>query len=150
MNRLFSKVLPALIILAAAGIAPAMAKHDDNRDNHHNYYGHQQSHYNNRNNYNKHNQNNQKKYWKAQTKANRNLSWDQQRALYRSHWSKVTPAQRQTYDAQMRAQYRAYRHNQVGANGYGWNNYSDPAFLNYVHTSNPTLLQQLGGVLGIY
>ncbi|MFN8659642.1 MAG: hypothetical protein U0105_25125 [Candidatus Obscuribacterales bacterium] len=81
-----------------------------------------------------------KKYWKKQT-------WNDDRALYRKHWGRMNSAQRAQFDAQMRAQWLAYHHNRWNGN-YSWSSYNDPAFLDYVHNNNPSLLTSIRSIIG--
>lgn len=74
-------------------------------------------------------------------------AWNQERDLYKRHWSKINTSQRARYDAQMRAQWLAYHHNHWDGS-YDWSNYNDPAFLDYLHTRNPSLLTNIRSILG--
>ncbi len=74
-------------------------------------------------------------------------NWKQERSMYRNNWNHVSEAQRQQYEEQMHAQWMAYHHNHWSGNA-GWNNYSDPKFLDYVHNSNPSLLTSVRNMLG--
>lgn len=78
---------------------------------------------------------------------NNRYSWNEERGLYRSHWGRVSANQRARYEAQLATQWRAYHHNNWNGRA-DWNNYSDPAFLDYLHTSNPSLLTSIRTVLG--
>lgn len=78
-------------------------------------------------------------------------NWNEQRQYMRDNWrarrARMNALQQQQLDAQLRAQWLAYRNNQY--NGpYNWDMYSDPAFLDYIHTRNPSLLTTIRSVLG--
>jgi hypothetical protein len=121
-------------------------RHDDDRDHHDhdrdldngNWHGgrgnrHAYGHY----------KNHGYKHYNSATIDN----WQNQRQQYRSHWSRVSTIQQQQLDAQMRQQWLAYHNNRWNGN-YNWNTYNDPAFLDYLHTSNPGLLTTLRSYLG--
>ncbi|MBX9720972.1 MAG: hypothetical protein K2X81_06240 [Candidatus Obscuribacterales bacterium] len=73
--------------------------------------------------------------------------WNDERSLYKKHWKKISAAQQAQYDAEMRTQWMAYHHNNWKGTP-TWNNYNDPAFLDYLHNTRPTLLDNLRGVIG--
>ena len=93
-----------------------------------------------------HDNGNPRNQWKAHKRAmkqaRKQYSWSQERGMYRNSWGRASAAQRRQYDAQLAAQWRAYHHNNWRGTP-NWNNYNDPAFLDYVHTSNPSLLTSL-------
>lgn len=84
---------------------------------------------------------NYKKCWKKQH------SWNDDRKLYRKYWGRLSPSQRAQFDAQMRAQWLSYHHNRWNGNC-SWSSYNDPAFLDYVHTNNPGLLNNIRSLIG--
>ncbi len=73
--------------------------------------------------------------------------WNDQRSHLRDNWrnrneNRVSTIQQQQLDNQMRAQWLQYHQNKWnGASS--WDQYSDPAFLDYVHTRNPSLVTSL-------
>lgn len=83
-------------------------------------------------------------------------NWAEQKACLRSNWGRqngsLSPLQQQQLDAQMRAQWLQYNSNKGNNNwaqtNSNWNQYSDPGFLDYIHSRSPGLLQQLRTQLG--
>lgn len=78
-------------------------------------------------------------------------NWNEQRQYMRDNWrarrARMNALQQQQIDAQLRSQWLAYKNNSY--NGpYNWDMYSDPMFLDYVHTRNPSLLTTIRSVLG--
>jgi hypothetical protein len=132
------KLAALLIVLSGVNAVPALA--DNFHDNRSRYQAQTHSRYqtpvraHHNYGYNKH-------------RMKKVSNWNQQRSLYRNNWRKINATQQRALDAQMRAQWRAYHHNRWNGN-YSWSNYSDPAFLDYLHTSNPSLLTQIGSFLG--
>lgn len=138
--------------ILAISVAPAFADHDhhDNRDN--------EDHWNNNRNINvrvnddrfEHSNRYHNKHYRQYQTANNDWNdrdWSGQRTLYRNNWNRVSHEQQQQIDAQMRAQWLAYHHNNYNGD-YTWNQYSDPRFLDYVHRSNPSLLNTLRNYVG--
>lgn len=76
-----------------------------------------------------------------------NNDWSWQRNEFRNRWSRMSASRQRALDAQMRAQWLAYHRGRWNGS-YGWNNYSDPGFLDYLHTNNPSLLTTLRSYLG--
>lgn len=81
-------------------------------------------------------------------------NWNEQRSYLRSNLSRfneladLNRQQQEQLDRQMRAAYLQYHNNQY--NGpYSWNAYSDPQFIDYIQTKNPSLLQSILGFLGL-
>jgi hypothetical protein len=81
-------------------------------------------------------------------------NWSEQRVYLRTNLSRfnqlarLNQLQQQQLDNQMRAAYLSYHNNQW--NGpFGWNNYSDPQFIDYLQTRNPSLLQTILSALGL-
>lgn len=74
-------------------------------------------------------------------------NWKAQRTYLRSNMGRVPLARQRELDAQMRAQFRAY-HNNNWNGSYTWQNYSDPAFLDYLRNRNPTVLDTVFNYLG--
>lgn len=134
------KMLSAAMLISLITSVPAMADPHHGYDN--NGHGWQNGHdyHGNGNAYGHNKYKNQKKYWKKQ-------SWNDDRNLYRKHWGRMNSAQRAQFDAQMRAQWLAYHHNNWNGN-YSWNSYNDPAFLDYVHNNNPSLLSNIRSIIG--
>jgi hypothetical protein len=75
-------------------------------------------------------------------------NWGEEREHYRKHWNNINNDRQAELDAQMRAAWLAYHHNHWNGS-YSWNNYNDPQFLDYLHGSNPSLLNRLRGLIGI-
>lgn len=159
MNTAFSRsVLAGFALLSI--VSPMAANADHNHDRHHNKSRHANW---------KQNNNQQKKYYKHVQKAQkkqlnnyRKLANNSNRDYWRTHWGNNWNDQREWYrhnlrnlqrdrqrqlDAQMRAQYLTYRNNNY--NGpYGWDNYSEPGFLDYLHMRSPGLLNTIRSRLG--
>lgn len=86
-------------------------------------------------------------------------NWDQERNLYRSNWGRMSNSQRQAMNPQMHQQWLAYHQTQVRNNTYNnqqrwnsnnnndWNTYSDPQFIDYLHNSSPSMLNQIRSYL---
>lgn len=125
----------AIIAVGATMVTPAIARDHDHDYDHGHHYGHY------------------KNYRKAQHRAARNAyraqvyDWNTERGLYNRHWNRISAANRRALDAQMRAQWLAY-HNNNWNGAYNWNNYNDPAFMDYLHNRNPGLLTNLRTYLG--
>jgi len=75
-------------------------------------------------------------------------NWDQRRSYYSNNWRRVSLAQQRAMDAEMRAHWDAYHHNNWNG-AYGWSNYNDPGFLNYLHNNNPNLFTRIGTYIGL-
>ena len=123
--------------LLSIGIAICTSSNISAFADHHSYYGHGHGHGRGHG----HAYGHSKKYYK------KHYSWNQERDLYKRNWSRINTSQRSRYDAQMRSQWLAYHHNQWNGS-YDWNNYNDPAFLDYLHSRNPNLLNSIRGILG--
>lgn len=87
-------------------------------------------------------------YWQSHWGNN----WNDQRDWYRHNFNKLqnrrSNDRQRRLEAQMRAQYLMYNNNNY--NGpYGWNQYSDPNFLDYLHTRQPGLLSTVRSMIGI-
>ncbi len=74
----------------------------------------------------------------------RNMSQIHQLALQ----GRITPYQEQQLLAQMRTEYLSYRNNNYNG-GYGWNQYSDPGFVDYLNNSRPSILTTIRNYLGM-
>jgi hypothetical protein len=74
-------------------------------------------------------------------------NWNWERNQYRHHWNKVSREHQRELDADLRQQWLAYHHNRWHGNT-SWSSYQDPRFLDYLHTSNPTLLTRLRTYVG--
>lgn len=61
---------------------------------------------------------------------------------------RITPLQEQQLLAQMRAEFGAYHNNNWNGN-YGWSQYSDPGFIDYLNTSRPSILTTIRSYLGM-
>ncbi|HIA52854.1 MAG TPA: hypothetical protein EYN91_12330 [Candidatus Melainabacteria bacterium] len=164
------RVLAGLALLTIVSPMAAYADHDNHR--HHNKNWRANSNWKNnnwKNNNWKRNSNWQKKHYKnvqkAQRKQNdrfRKIANNNNREYWRTHWGNNWNDQREWYrhnmrnmqrarqaqlDAQMRAQYLAYRNNNY--NGpYGWDMYSEPGFLDYLHMRSPGLLNSIRSIIG--
>jgi hypothetical protein len=81
-------------------------------------------------------------------------NWNEQRTYLRSNLSRfneladLNRQQQELLDSQMRAAYLQYHNNQYNG-AYNWNTYSDPQFIDYVQTRNPSLMQRILGFLGL-
>jgi hypothetical protein len=77
--------------------------------------------------------------------------WNDQRAHLRNNWrqnhDRLSLAQQQQLDAQMKAQWRQYNNNNWNGQ-YTWDQYSDPRFLDYIHTRNPSLVNTIRSYFG--
>jgi hypothetical protein len=86
--------------------------------------------------------------------AQRFNNWNDQRTYLRSNLSRfnqlsrLNQLQQQQLDNQMRAAFLRY-HNNRWAGSYGWNEYSDPMFLDYLQTNNSSLLGTILAAIGI-
>jgi hypothetical protein len=81
----------------------------------------------------------------AERRAERNLrhyEWREEQGLYGRHWHKINRDRQAAYDAEMRQQWLAYHHGTWNGD-YNWRTYNDPAFFDYLHTNQPSLLQRL-------
>jgi|GEM_PF-350136 hypothetical protein len=122
----------------------------------HSNNGRAYGHYKNKHKYRNNNRNHRDRQIVINTNNNSNWNWDrhnwiEQRQYMRDNWrarrARMSALQQQQLDAQLRAQYLAYKNNQY--NGpYSWDMYSDPSFLDYVQTRNPSLLTTIRSVLG--
>lgn len=81
-------------------------------------------------------------------------NWNDQRTYLQSNLAyfnqlaQLDRARQAQLDAQMRAAYLAYHNNQW--NGpYGWDSYSDPLFLDYLQSNNPSVLQTILAALDL-
>ena len=151
MNSIKNTVMAGMLAISVVGGLPALADHDNRHNNNNNH----DNDWNRRNinvrvndnrfddhhyNYNKHNRHNN-------VVVNDDRDWNGQRTLYRNNWNRMSHQRQQELDAQMRAQWLAYHHNNYEGD-YTWNNYNDPRFLDYLHTSNPSLLTTLRNYIG--
>jgi type II secretory pathway pseudopilin PulG len=81
-------------------------------------------------------------------------NWNDQRDYIKANLrqinkiAKLNALQQQQLNAQMQAAYLAY-HNNNWNGGYNWDYYSEPQFLDYLHSSQPSLLDKILGYLGI-
>lgn len=78
-------------------------------------------------------------------------TWDNQRNWYgyqfRNMSARRASARQRMLENQLRDQYVLY-HSNTYTGPYGWTQYSDPAFIDYVHVRNPGLLTQLRSIIG--
>jgi len=94
----------------------------------------------------------QRTYDRSHWQTNWGNNWNDQREWY--HHNALNLQNRQANDrqrqleAQMRQQYLMYNNNNYNG-AYGWNQYSDPRFLDYLHTRQPGLLSSLRSAIGI-
>jgi hypothetical protein len=81
-----------------------------------------------------------------------NRSWNDQRTQLRQDWkdrhNHLSAVQQQQLDAQLKAQWVEYHHNSWQGQT-SWDQYSDPQFLDYLHTKNPSLLTTIRNAFGI-
>jgi hypothetical protein len=143
MNSIKNTVMAGLLVVSSFGVTPVLADHDDHHNNgYHNGHDHDwdrrdinvrvnDNHYNDR-------------HYQNQAVSN---DWNSQRTLYRNNWKRISRERQQALDAQMRAQWLAYHHNNWNGD-YNWDNYNNPQFLDYLHTSNPGLLNTLRSYIG--
>lgn len=78
-------------------------------------------------------------------------NWNDQRAQLRQSWKarhQLSAIQQQQLDASLKTQWLQF-HNNSWQGQTTWDNYSDPQFLDYVHTKNPSLLMSIRNSLGI-
>jgi hypothetical protein len=141
------KTIFGLALVSIVSVSPAMADHD-----HHDHFDrHDNNPYDGRHDARDRYEHAMRKAYRTNAikqEQRRYASWEAQRTAYQNNWRRVNAAQQRQYDAEMRRQWQAYHHNQWNGS-YSWNNYSDPAFLNYLHTSNPSLLTRIGNVIGM-
>ncbi len=164
--KVTTKIVAMIALLSIA--APAFARDRDN-DGYHD--GHRNGHYRNgqyrngqyRNGQYRRSAKNYRKVVhhrnKAISQANRQAArwdwnkhnWNEQRAYMNTNWAAqaaaLDEAKRQQLDSQLRTQWMAY-HNNNWNGTYNFNQYSDPGFLDYVHTRNPSMLTQIRNVVG--
>lgn len=151
------RVLAGLTALTIAGPLAAYADHH-HHDNHHddhrfnnnkNYYKQvqkvQKRQYNN---YRKAAHAYDKTYWHSHWGNN----WNNQREWYTHNFRKMQARaaneRQRELEAQMRAEYLAY-HNNSYTGPYSWDLYSEPGFLDYLHSRRPNLLGTVRSILGI-
>lgn len=154
MNTVFTRrLLAGLALLTIVSPMAAYADHDHHRHNNNwkqknnwqkKYYKNvQKAQKRQYNNYRKVANNVNRDYWHTHWGNN----WNDQREWYKHNLRNMQRAQQQQYEAQMRAQYLAYRNNNY--NGpYGWDAYSEPGFLDYLHTRSPGLLNSIRSIIG--
>ncbi len=86
--------------------------------------------------------------------SNNFRNWDDQRRYVRQNLRRINEIgrlnalQQQQLDAQMRAAYLAYHNNNYNG-AYNWDTYSQPQFLDYLQSYQPSLLDRILGYLGI-
>lgn len=153
MNSIRNGLLAGMVVISAVSAAPALADHDHHWDNNPNNYNNR---YHGNPNWDRRDINvrvNDNRYgdWDRHSRHARaawnNNDWNGERTLYRNNWNRISRERQQQLDAQMRAQWLAYHHNNWNGN-YSWNQYNDPMFLDYLHTSNPGLLSTLRNYIG--
>jgi hypothetical protein len=160
-----SFIVTSLSLLALLSVSlPAFAQgyHSDSRTVVKTRNGHTIVHQKNYNYKNGHRKYKHKRYNRDRNRStvvyntNSNWNWDrhnwqEQRQYMRDNWrarrARMNAAQQAQIDAQLRAQYLAYRGNSYNG-AYTWDMYSEPEFLDYVHTRNPSLLGSLRNILG--
>lgn len=163
MKNSFCATLFVNLVLVSTFVPVAFADHEGNRNGNGHGYGR----------YNNHNykaarrsaanayRNNQYNYghstrYGQRVASNNNWQWDQhnwndQRSQLRNNWrlrnDRLSAQQQQQLDEQMRAQWLRYHNNQWnGPNN--WSQYSDPNFLDYIHTNNPSLMTRIRSAVG--
>jgi len=143
-------LMGSLVLLSVLSSAPALAEHSHHYDNHRNDWDHRDINVrvndNYKGNYNRDYDRHYDRHYRHQ-KAMWNNDWNGQRTLYRNNWNRISRERQKELDAQMRAQWLAYHHNNWNGS-YNWNTYNDPLFLDYLHTSNPGLLNTVRNYLG--
>lgn len=172
MPSLINKLLAALVVVASFGLLPAEARDHNGNWQNNNHHSNGTKNWNGNKNWNKNNNNNWNKNrnWKAQNNnwnknnnnwnknsnwnKNRNWNrtnnvnigndWNRDRSLYTNNWGRIPPARQHQIDKQMRQQWKAYNNNNYNGD-YNWNTYNNPAFFDYLHRSNPSLLTQIRG-----
>jgi hypothetical protein len=139
----------ACAVAVSATVALPVLAYDHDHDHDHDHYNN--GHHNGWNNrYNRYNKYNRYKKWNrhqqhvAQRVAH---DWNWEKNQYYTNWNRVNVAKQRELDAQLRAQWLAYHHNNWNG-AYSWSNYRDPNFINYLHTSNPSLLTQIRTIIG--
>ncbi len=81
-------------------------------------------------------------------------NWNDQRSYlknnikYFNQMARLNQIQQQQMDNEMRTAWLAY-HNNRWNGPYGWSNYSDPNFLDYLQTRQPSLLQRILSAIGL-
>lgn len=79
-------------------------------------------------------------------------NWSDRRDYLQTNWvnrrSRLNAANRRHLDAQLKAQWRRFHHNQW-TGPYNWEQYSDPEFLDYLHTQDPGLITTIRTKLGL-
>ncbi len=146
MNSIKNTIMAGMLVISATSVTPALADHHDNQYNNWDRRDinvrvnddRYDNRYHDNHGYNKHNR---------QNVYVNNSDWNGQRTLYRNNWNRISRERQQELDAQMRAQWLAYHHNDYNGN-YSWNNYNNPQFLDYLHTSNPGLLTTVRNYIG--
>lgn len=91
-------------------------------------------------------------YDRAHWQTNYGNNWNDQREWYLHNMRNLQRHEanenQRRLEAEMRAQYLLYNNNNY--NGpYGWDQYSDPRFLDYLHTRRPNLLSTIRSMVGI-
>jgi hypothetical protein len=155
MNTIKNTLMAGILVVSTIGVVPALADHHHQNDNHGGNWDRRDINVRvNDNRYDDHrddrnNNNNNNRYHNSHYRQNVyvNNDWNGQRTLYRNNWNRISRERQQELDAQMRAQWLAYHHNNYEGN-YSWNNYNNPQFLDYLHTSNPGLLNTLRNSIG--
>ncbi len=91
-------------------------------------------------------------YDRSHWQTNYGNNWNDQREWYAHNMRNIQRRQanenQRQLEEQMRQQYLMYNNNNY--NGpYGWDQYSDPRFLDYLHTSRPNLLTTIRSMVGM-
>lgn len=159
MNTAINRsVLAGFALLTILSPMAAYADHDHDRHRNKNWNANWNRNHNAQRKYYKNIEKAQKKqinnYRKLANLSNREYwhthwgnNWNDQREWYRHNLRSMQIDRQRQLDAQMRAQYLMYRNNNY--NGpYGWNMYSEPGFLDYLHTRSPGLLNTIRSMIG--
>ncbi len=157
-TSIISNVMAGLALLSI--FAPSAFAEDYNRNGHYSNNNSRYSHKDSRNRYSNYSKYNKKRsQYNNQYNSSNNVNnkwdwnqhnWNDQRAQLRANWRRnnnMSSVQQQQLDAQMKAQWLQYHNNNWNGTT-TWDQYSDPQFLDYVRTSNPSLLTTLRSSLG--
>lgn len=157
-TSIISNVMAGLALLSI--FVPSAFAEDYNRNGHYSNNNSRYSHKDSRNRYSNYSKYNKKRsQYNNQYNSSNNVNnkwdwnqhnWNDQRAQLRANWRRnnnMSSVQQQQLDAQMKAQWLQYHNNNWNGTT-TWDQYSDPQFLDYVRTSNPSLLTTLRSSLG--
>lgn len=93
----------------------------------------------------------QRRYDRSYYRTHWGDNWDDQREYYtynfRNLGSRRANARQRALEAQLRNQYLMYNNNNY-TGPYGWNQYSNPGFIDYLHMRSPGLLSSVRSIIG--